>query len=900
MSRRLHRGKRQFWFMLLLVLVVLSPLFAEEKIPTLRVGYYAFDGYQVENPDGSHHGYGYDFLTLLRRYSSLRFEYVGYDKGWDEILTMLQNGEIDFLTGADKTEDRELLFDYSLPIGATPMYLNVRTDEDRFRTEDYSSFNGITIGMVGGSASIDRFREFAEEHDFDYSVRTYQTDIDQYEALIKGEVDAIAGNFFEEKDGFKILLEFASENFYAIVRKGNDTVLDLLNTAIQQVDANEGNWKSNLFYKNYGAEDFRSQTFTMSEQEYIRRHSDGGERIVLAVDREWAPFSYYEGGEYKGILVEYWKSLMAMAGMDYTFYDSKRNIIYEEDLLSGQADVYIGYCFDEDTAERSGFVSSSSFASVSACYLRRKDHTKLGVIGLLAANTRLNSLLPLEEGQKTTIFSSSTELLEALEKGRIDAAFFYSYEAQRILNAENSNLYYAQTVSDLSLPLSLICPDDGDHTLISILSKCIEHSPNDVFSSIVAENLSPLVKKMTFRDYLVLYPITSRVLGVLFLFLLFFINAIFFRVRFEKKHRKDLEEKVKEISFLNEELQEQFQFAEAMSRDAADIFILNTKESTSTSIKISGTVQPKDRRLTRSYGETWNYYINKHVYVEDQDDLREQVALPSVVEALEKRPEMSLRYRIVTTDGSLHNYQVTFTRLGRSDGETIVFGFRHIDEIVKAEQEQNRMLQEAKLQAETANKAKSTFLLNMSHDIRTPMNAILGFSQLMEHHTEEPEVVSSYLKKIQESGEYLLSILNNVLDMARIDSGKMELDEDFIDIGDENSSIINMFSSLIEKKHLHFEEAFSIQHRYILGDLSKLSEILSNLLSNAIKYTPEGGTITLRVQEIPCEREGYASFETTVSDTGIGMSREFLSHIFESFSRERTTTESKILGTGLG
>ncbi|MDO4496979.1 MAG: ATP-binding protein [Bacteroidales bacterium] len=200
---------------------------------------------------------------------------------------------------------------------------------------------------------------------------------------------------------------------------------------------------------------------------------------------------------------------------------------------------------------------------------------------------------------------------------------------------------------------------------------------------------------------------------------------------------------------------------------------------------------------------------------------------------------------------------------------------------------------------EAANKAKTDFLFNMSHDIRTPMNAILGFSQLMRREITDPKLLA-YQDKIEKSSNLLLSIINNVLDMARIESGKMELDEDYERTDEVLSEIFSVFDAESKKKHINFLHHCYLEHKYVLCDKTKLKQIFLNLLSNAVKYTPEGGTITVVTQELPSAKAGYTIFETRVIDTGIGMSQDYLPQLFDSFTRERTSTSSKVIGTGLG
>ena len=205
----------------------------------------------------------------------------------------------------------------------------------------------------------------------------------------------------------------------------------------------------------------------------------------------------------------------------------------------------------------------------------------------------------------------------------------------------------------------------------------------------------------------------------------------------------------------------------------------------------------------------------------------------------------------------------------------------------------------AQIQAEKANAAKSDFLFNMSHDIRTPMNALLGYSELMKRELTDPKLLD-YQEKMEQSGNLLLSIINNVLDMARIESGKMELDENYVKISDIYLGVYRIFQIEAEKKGIHLEMEYDVLHEHVICDETKNREVFLNLLSNAIKYTASGGTVTIRITELDCDRGGYVRIQTQVIDTGIGMSEEFLPSLFEAFARERNTTAGKVAGTGLG
>ena len=217
-------------------------------------------------------------------------------------------------------------------------------------------------------------------------------------------------------------------------------------------------------------------------------------------------------------------------------------------------------------------------------------------------------------------------------------------------------------------------------------------------------------------------------------------------------------------------------------------------------------------------------------------------------------------------------------------------------------QKLNDKLEVALKKAKEASLAKTRFLNNMSHDIRTPMNVILGYAQLMEDELNGkgmPETLE-HLEKLQQSGNLLLSIINNVLDMARIESGRMELDENYGRIEDVQQSLIELFEDEAKRKNITYNFRMNVEHGHVLTDITKVEEIFVNILSNAIKYTPDGGSVIVNVDELPCDEPGYMIVRTRVSDTGIGMSKEYLTKIFEAFTREQNTTKSKIAGTGLG
>ena len=213
--------------------------------------------------------------------------------------------------------------------------------------------------------------------------------------------------------------------------------------------------------------------------------------------------------------------------------------------------------------------------------------------------------------------------------------------------------------------------------------------------------------------------------------------------------------------------------------------------------------------------------------------------------------------------------------------------------------ESQLQLKQALEQAECASEAKTNFLSNMSHDIRTPMNALMGYTMMLKPKIKDEELLG-YVDKMEKSGKLLLSIINNVLDMARIESGRMEVNEVYTRVGHDMEELISVFSVEAKKKHIRLLTSVQAEHEHILCDITKIREIFSNLISNAIKYTPEGGTVEFNIRELPCSRPGYMRIQAEIADNGIGMSKEYLPTLFDAFTRERNTTVGKISGTGLG
>lgn len=294
-------------------------------------------------------------------------------------------------------------------------------------------------------------------------------------------------------------------------------------------------------------------------------------------------------------------------------------------------------------------------------------------------------------------------------------------------------------------------------------------------------------------------------------------------------------------------------------------------------------------------------YIATCVHPDDRKACEAEFSIGSLHSKLAVDGIYYFNYRVIH-EGETHFFQMKAVRAGTiGDSYGIIIGLQSVDSRIRYEMEQRSILSEALKQARRASQAKSAFLSNMSHDIRTPMNAVLGYTALALNHPENSDAVKSYLGKIRDSGSHLVNLINDILDMSHIESGKIQLEENLCHLPLLLREIQNIVKPMADAKNqaLSFEMA-DLRNTDVYCDKLRLKQVLLNLLGNSVKYTPAHGVINLAVSQRACPLAGHATYEFRISDNGIGMSSEFLERIFEPFEREHTAATASIQGTGLG
>ena len=346
----------------------------------------------------------------------------------------------------------------------------------------------------------------------------------------------------------------------------------------------------------------------------------------------------------------------------------------------------------------------------------------------------------------------------------------------------------------------------------------------------------------------------------------------------------------------------------ALGKDYINICLIDINKKMVRVLKTEKTVSEKsDISEIREYPyeEICRQFILEAVLPEKQKKISERTKFERVTEILSYKTEYSFNYDAIM-EGKKHACQMKYIRL--DDNRHILMGLRTVDDIIASEKEHQKSLakavavaEQAYMAAENANRAKTTFLSNMSHDIRTPMNGIIGMTTIAKAHLDDKERVGECLDKIMSASSHLLSLINDVLDVSRIESGRILLSEEAFSLPEVFDNMINMISPQIMNKHLElFVDICGVTHEDVVGDALRLQQIFMNIVGNAIKYTPEGGKISVSLKEIPSDTAFYSEYIFTCKDSGYGMTPEFIKKLFIPFERADDERIKGIQGTGLG
>ena len=757
---RTCRGLAILMTMLLLTALLSLSASAAETVSQherVRVGFFAMDGYHMMDENGNRSGYGYDFLRLMARYWDVDYEYIGYDKSWDEMQRMLIDGEIDMVTSARRTPEREELFDFSRPIGTNNGILTVRSDNSTIVEGKYSTYDGMRVALLRGNSRNDEFAEYARTKGFTYKSVYFDSAEEIAEALQNGTVDAIVTSSLRKMNNERILEKFGSSDFYVIVKKGNTELLSQVNYAIDQMNAAEGDWKTTLYNKNYESTNAKNLEYTEEEKRIIAQYSKDNPLHILC-DPTRYPYSYTENGEVKGILPDYFRRIADYAGLSYEFLvPATRDEYIAYQSGKGTVDISIDARLDTDNyAETKGWGLTAPYITMRMARVTRKDFDGnihvVTTVNQTAAKSIEDAVAP---GAEKLMCSTRQEMMEAVRDGKADAAFVYYYMAQAFVNSDTTGTMTYMPLEQPTFSYRMVVSSTENHALAGILTKAMYAMPDNLVEDLATQYTTYKATNLTLADMIRLHPVTVVAIIVFISWMAVAMIIIVNRLRTRRKLQLAAQQKAKEMAVLAE-------------------------------------------------------------------------------------------------------------------------------------------------QAQAASKAKSTFLSNMSHDIRTPMNAIIGFTNIALHQDSVPEM-HNCLKKIEESSDHLLSLLNDVLDLSRIESGKLEFSPVPANITAVTDSAIEIVKGMLLNRELNFEvHREPLQNPYVMTEPVRIREILVNILNNAVKFTKDGGTIRFDAGNRPGADAQHIVICYRIKDTGIGMSEDFQKKIFDEFAQEENGVRTQYKGTGLG
>ena len=680
-----------------------APVLADSTTQTLRVGYYAYDGFNMIDSDGSYSGYSYDLLQKIARYRNITYEYLGYDGDADDAVALLTSGKIDVIPILRKTPEREEILDFTAsPIGTVTTMLTVRAGDRSIEAGEYDTYDGMVVGFSrDGNGRTQCVINFAADHNFTYKSVFYDTDDELAEALRKGEITAAVSNINRITTDEWVLETFDETPLYMAVRKGDAHTLMLLNDALIALERQEPSWQSALHDKYTSASRSSKLSLTTEEQAYLYSIDKQGKVWTVAANPDRYPYSYLdENGNWAGICVKLFSILAQRAGIRYQLLTCNTRQDYMTLLEDDKADLCLGMYNDLSTAERLHYKLTDPYITAGFSWVMpRSDRTMktIGTVDPLAKDAA--SIIVSSRNPVYKTYASFDDCLTALRAGEIDAYYTFTYQAERVL--------YDNLRNDLTATLA------GGEAEFSI--------------------------------------------GVL--------NSV----------------NVQLLSILNKSVQ---------SLSDEDIY-----------------------NVTRTY-----------TTLEEQPFSMTRLAY--------QYPVIPLLFAICTAFFILCIILLVKARLLRKQMEAALH------------------------KAEEASSAKTEFLSNMSHDIRTPINGIMGMLDIAENNFDDQARVKDSLDKMRGAASHLLSLINDVLDMAKVESGTMQmLDADF-----DLRALLNSCCDITE------------------GQLADRNLTLTKQIGPF--WHPH-----LRIE---------------IADTGIGMSEEFLRHIFEPFTQEQRSSRTTYKGTGLG
>ena len=876
----------------------------------VRVGYYEQEVFQEGAQDDSiKRGYAYEYYQKLSEYTGWQYEYVYGDFG--DLYQKLLDGDIDFLAGLAWREDRENIIGYPDAAMGNETYSLVKHDADADITLDMTTLNGRKIGVLD-SAMVEVLQSFLNEHSIQAEVVKFRDYDPLFSAFDSHEIDILAaeGDGAYGRDHAELLCPFGTSDYYLCVSKTRPDLLAELNTAQTELSVNEPNYINSLRNKYYPVS-ISSRALSDAEKTWLSEHSE----LRIGYLNNYLPYSDTDSsGAVNGLVKNLVPRMVDDLGIDnikvsYTGYDSYDSMI--SDLENGVIDSAFPVGGGLYYSEENGIFQSSSVISASTELVFRGeyDDDKLKHFAV-NENNRMQYYFVRTNypDAEITFYQSIDDCLKAVLKGDAGCTTLNGLRANDILrNSSYSGLSMLQTPYEDDRCFGVQIGEPG---LLRLINRGISLWGDDYAQSLAFRYTDELY------SYSLLDLLRDNILFVGIIILAVVGVIIVFLVRDMRRSKREIENKEnarKELEKANEELREQYHHREqqdkmitALASDYRSVFHIDLDKDDAVCYRADPTDEDQPAEGVHfPYLKHFTEYANTSVAESYREGFLSFIDPDNVRKALSEN--LIIVYRYLAQRNGKEYYEMIRMAGERHPEErddhtvhTVGLGLTVIDEEMRESMVKNQTLAEALDAAEQANKAKTAFLSSMSHEIRTPMNAIIGLNSLALRDDSLTDDTREYLVKIGDSAHHLLGLINDILDMSRIESGRFTIRKEEFSFSNMLEQINTMVMSQCNEKGLHYEcRVTGGVSDYYIGDDMKLKQVLINILSNAIKFTDAPGSIQLTVERTAVF-EDHSTLKMSVKDTGIGIDKDFIPKLFDAFTQEDSSRNNRYGSTGLG
>ena len=482
-------------FVILLAILCYCPVYAasvpKEDTPNYKVSYYAFDCFNMQDEEGQKYGYGYDMMQSLSNYMQCTFSYIGYDKTAKECEEMLRNGELNIYTAAKRTPEREQEFVFSTyPAITATTCMNIKRGNTSVIAGDYSTYNGLKIGLLERHTYNDSFKQFVAEKGFDCEIVYYTTPTELSNALIDGKVDALVDSYIRTPEDEITIENFGETPYYFMARKENQSLIDELDRAIDEMNIETPNWRSDLYNIYYGSQNSNTE-LTSDEKALLNKMQANHTKIRAVMSPDKAPYSWYDEERPYGIVSDIFTATAKKLGLDYEILPVSSRKEYKELIASGSVDVWI----DADTyygeSESFSYKTTAPYLTTTASVLRRRGSSgkmsKIGVVEDTIAVRKIISntwpsaeIIPLED---------SSECVQKIIDGKIDCALMMSYKAQKLAREDTQNRLSVDIVPGATLEFKMGVNSDINYNFYGLWEKTLSEVSKNKSAELVQDYL---------------------------------------------------------------------------------------------------------------------------------------------------------------------------------------------------------------------------------------------------------------------------------------------------------------------------------------------------------------------------------------------------------------------------